>query len=92
VNDLIQQVERCMARAGSQPAVAAPPLTYGELRRTPAGWVTSHVIKDICENQRWALGASWALQVVSAFDRQTIREKAIHFGETIPAALAETPA
>jgi hypothetical protein len=62
-------------------------MTYGELRRTPAGWVTSHVINDAYSNARFELGKNFMDEQVSEYDLRTIREKAIHFGEPIPSAL-----
>lgn len=63
-------------------------MTYGELRRIPAGWVTSHVIDDACNNARFELGKNYQDELVSEYDIRTIREKAIHFREPVPPALA----
>ena len=64
-------------------------MTYGELRAIPAGWVTSHVINDAFNNARFDLGKNFRNEPVSEYDLRTIREKAIHFGEPVPSALAE---
>ena len=64
-------------------------MTYGELRAIPAGWVTSHVINDAFNNARFGLGKNFRNEPVSEYDLRTIREKAIHFGEPVPSALAE---
>jgi hypothetical protein len=63
-------------------------MTYGELRAISAGWVTSHVINDACDNARFELGKNFKNEPVSEYDLRTIREKAIHFGEPVPSALA----
>ena len=67
-------------------------MTYGELRALPAGWVTSHVIEDAFNNARFELGKNFKNEPVSESDLRTIREKAIHFGEPVPPALAEVAA
>ena len=64
-------------------------MTYGELKTINAGWVTSHVIDDICNNARYEFGKSFKTQTVDDFDMKTIREKAVHFGEPVPLALKE---
>ena len=67
-------------------------MTYGELRAIPAGWVTSHVINDAVNNARFELGKHVDNEPVSEYDLRTIRQKAIHFGEPVPSALAEAGA
>lgn len=62
-------------------------MTYGELRTTAAGWVTSHVIGDICNNARFCYGKGFKDVVVSEYDLSEIRSKATHFGEPVPPAL-----
>jgi hypothetical protein len=64
-------------------------MTYGELRRIPAGWVTSHVIDDAFNNARFEFGKKFMDEPVSDYDLRTIRERAIHFGEPLPAALTQ---
>ena len=64
-------------------------MTYGELRAIPAGWATSHIINDAFNNARFELGKNFKNEPISEHDLRTIREKAIHFGEPVPSALAE---
>jgi hypothetical protein len=49
-------------------------MTYGELRAISAGWVTSHVINDACDNARFELGKNFKNEPVSEYDLRTIRE------------------